>query len=385
MTRRRTSLVCAALLLTGVPALARTAGAAGPERAVSVSYQGAGGTTTGTTATTPTKAAASVTARGDEDRVTISTQDASAGPVALTVDLTPPGATAATRHLLCSSGALAVRGGTTVAVTPLAGRCADGRVSLPRGGKVVFSFHRKPVVPRNVATPAHRFAFVVGVQDYAGRTHDTVGSVGDAAAVRRALIGSGWLPGNIRTLTDADATAANIRAGLDWLVSRSTPQTFSLFHYSGHVCIASRGPCDEGSAYLWSHDNRFIPDTEVVAKLKQVRGKQWMDLSACQGGAFDRGYSSPDRLFTGASQPNETAYEEPKWKQSVWTGLAWDYGYNRGLADPQGKAMDATIGQMAAYGVQQAAAYTAKQARGAQHPVFRGGSGNWTLKAPPGG
>lgn len=385
MTRRRTSLACVAVLLAGGAALTHPAGAAAPERAVSVGYQVPGGTTTGTTTATPLKPAATVTARGDEDRVTVTTQDSSGGAVALAVDLTPPGATTATRRILCSSGALALSGGTTVAVTPLVGRCADGRPSLPRGGRVVLSFHRKPVVRKAIAAPANRYALVIGVQDYAGKTRSTVGGVGDVLAVRRALIGSGWLPSHIRTLTDGQATAANIRAGLDWLAANSSPQTFSLFHYSGHVCIASRGPCAPDHTYLWSYDNQFVPEDEVVSRLKRIKGKQWMDLSACEGGAFDSGYSSPSRLFTAAARSDETAYEEPAWKESVWTGLAWDYGYNRGLADPRRKGLNATIAQMAAYGVQQAPAYTAKQARGAQHPVFRGGASTWSLSAPPGG
>jgi hypothetical protein len=380
VSRRATSLVCAAVLLS----LLQPSRAATPEREVAVAYQGAGGTTTGTATTTPDQPTARVTARADENRVTLSVQDSSGGAVALAVDLTPPGAASATRHLLCSAGALAVRGGTTVAVTPLLGRCADGRPSLPRGGSITLSFHRRPAVATDIATPAHRFALVVGIKDYAGRTHETVGGVGDVLAVRRALIGSGWESSHILTLTDSDATAANIRAGLTWLAAHSTPDTFSLFHYSGHVCIASRGPCADGHAYLWSYDNSFIPDDEVVSRLKQVKGKQWLDLSACEGGAFDRGYSSPDRLFTGASQPNETAYEEPHWNESVWTGLTWDYGYNRGLADPQGVGLHATIAQMASYGVSQAPSYTHKQARGPQHPVFRGGSDHWSLAAPPG-
>lgn len=380
MARRVTVLVCAAALLS----LLQPSQASSSERAVSVSYQSAGGTTTGTTTTTPGQATATVTARGDEDRVTFAVHDMSGGAVAFAVDLTPPASASTTRHLLCSSGALAVRGGTTIAVTTLVGRCVDGRPSLPRGGTLLLSFHRRLAAPAQVATPAHRYALVVGIKDYAGRTHDTVGGIGDVLAVRRALIGSGWQSNHILTLTDSDATAANIRTGLSWLAAHSTKDTFSLFHYSGHVCIASRGPCADGHAYLWSYDNSFIPDDEVVSRLKQVQGKQWMDLSACEGGAFDRGYSSPDRMFTGAAAPSETAYEEPNWNESVWTGLAWDYGYNRGLADPNGKGLHATIAQLATYGVTQSPSYTHRQARGPQHPVFRGGSATWSLTAPPG-
>ncbi len=384
MTRRLTAALSAAVLLTvlGVSARAST-----PERTVGGSYLLAGGVSTGTSTSTPLSPAVTVTARGDEDRVRISTNDSTGTAIALAVDITPPGGDV-TRRLLCGGGSLPVAGGSTVAITPLSGRCADGRVSLPGGGRIEAAFHRTPPPPAPrvpSASPEQRFALVVGIEKYAGRTHDTVGGVGDVLAVKRALIGSGWRQDHILTLTDQQATASAIRAGLTWLRDHSSPKTFSVFHYSGHTCIASRGPCASGHAYLWSHDNQFIPEDEIVDRLKQVQGKQWFDASACEGGAYDRGYSSPDRLFTGASAASETAYEEPEWNRSVWTGLAWDFGYNRGAADPSGAAYHSTIAQLATYGQQQAPVYTKNQSRGPQHPVVRGGSPAWTLTAPPGG
>ncbi len=383
MIRRLAAALGAAALATS---LGMSAQASAPERTVGGTYLVAGGATTGTSASTALSPAVTVPARGDEDRVRITTSDSTGTPVALAVDITPPGAVTS-RRLLCGGGSLPIAGGSIIAVTPLSGRCADGRVSLPGGGRIELSFHRKPPPPPapRSASPEQRFALVVGISDYAGRTHDTVGGVGDVLAVRRALIGAGWRQDHILTLTDAQATAANIRAGLSWLRDNSSPKTFSVFHYSGHTCIAGRGPCASGHAYLWSHDNQFLPEDEIVSRLKQVRGKQWFDASACEGAAFDRGYSSADRMFTGASAADETAYEEPDWNRSVWTGLAWDFGYNRGHADPGGKGYHATIAQLATYGVQQAPVYTRHQSQGPQHPVLRGGAASWTLTAPPGG
>ena len=40
--------------------------------------------------------------------------------------------------------------------------------------------------------------------------------------------------------------------GLSWLVSKSSPSTFTMFHYSGHVKQTSAGE------YLWPYDNRFL-------------------------------------------------------------------------------------------------------------------------------
>ena len=357
-------------------------------RTVNAVYTAPGGTGLGTTSTTSTlgSPAASETALRDEDRVIVRVTDPSSTAVALAVDVVAPGA-ASVRYLVCNDLSLRVKGGTSVSVTPLVGRCPDGRLSTPRAGQVEMRFHRVvPPASRNVALPQHRFALLVGIQDYAGRTHDTVGGRGDVVAVRNALLAAGWQGSHIRTLVDGQATAEQIRAGLEWLRGHSSDKTFSLFHYSGHVCIESRGPCAAGHAYLWSQDNRFITDTELVQRLKAVRGKQWMDISACEGGAFDvDGYASSSRMFTGAAQADETAYEEPRWDQSVWTGLAWDHGYLSGGADPQGRRAKATMAQMAQYAVTHAPAYTSKQSRGPQHPVFRGGGASWSLSAPPGG
>jgi len=388
-------MACAALLLAVAPAVS-----ASSYRIVSGDYAFSGGTSLGSadTVSTTSSPAITETVRTGEDRVAVVAQDDSGSAVAIAVDITPAKSNAATRTVACDRVELPVSSGSTVAVTPLTGRCEDGRLSTPRAGSVQLSFHRKvvvapkpvvvaaPPVPPGIAAPSQRWALVVGIEKYAGNTHETIGGIGDVLAVRRALIGAGWLSDHILTLTDADASASGIRAGMDWLKARSTPQTFSLFHYSGHVCIASRGPCAEGHAYLWSQDNRFIPETEVVSRMKQIQGHQWLDVSACEGGAFDAGYSSPTRLFTGAAQADETAYEDPSWRESVWSGLTWDRGYNRGLADPQGKAMHATMAQMAGYGAREAADYTrGQQPRGPQHPLVAGGDNTWSLTAPPGG
>ncbi len=387
MTPRLTGLACVAVLLAWTPAASATS-----YRSASASYFASGGSTLGVAGTASTHSSPALTdsARIGEDRVTVTVTDSLSVAVAMAVDVTPAGSSTAARTVGCSVVVVPVRAGSTISVTPLTGRCADGLLSTPGAGRISLSYRRpsvtapKPSARRGVATPEQRFALVVGIKDYAGSTHDTIGGEGDVLAVRRSLIGAGWRNDHILTIRDDQATAAGIRAGLDWLKARSSPKTFSLFHYSGHVCIESRGPCASGHTYLWSHDNKMIPETEVVARMKQVQGRQWMDMSACEGGAFDAGYSSPTRLFTAASQADETAYEEPRWNESVWTGLTWDYGYNKGLADPRGKAMHATIAQMASYGVREAAAYTRAQSRGVQHPVFRGGDPSWSLTAPPG-
>jgi hypothetical protein len=372
--------VALVLLLPGVPSLATTP----TTRVVTVTYQLPGGETTGSGAPylwgSPV---AAETAHADEDAVTVSIVDRG-GPVALAVDLTHRGATK--RSVVCAPLRLVVSTGDTVAATPLVGRCANGTVSSPLGGQVTLTFHKRKPKPKPVprgAPPTMRWAVLVGINDYAGRTHSTVGGLGDVAVIQKALLAAGWRSDHILVVKGNQATRENIRWAFNWLAQRSTPRTFSYFHFSGHVCIASRGSCPSGHTYLWAQDNRFIPETEVRSRMSQVRGYSWLDIAGCEAGAFD--LHSSARLFTASSKATETSYESPDWKKSYWTGLVWDRGFLQGYADNAGKARRATIGEMVSYGARQAPVLTRKGSRGPQHPVVRGGSGAWTLYLPPGG
>ncbi len=391
MRVRRVVAVAVVVLLPGVPGQAASTP---PQRVVSAGYTLPAGHTVGNEATLTGPPTVTGIARSDEDRVTVEANDVS-GRAALVVDVTPSqGVT--TRHISCGSLVLGLSPGMTVEATPLAGRCPDGTLSLPQGGTVVLSFHKRPrpvaiarrVVPvppkpPTTAPPSMRWAVLIGINDYAGRTHSTYGGLGDVAVVHKALLAAGWRNDHILILRDREATARNIRWAFDWLAQRSTPRTFSLLHYSGHVCIASRGPCASGHTYLWAHDNRFVPETEVRSRMLRVKGYSWLDVAGCEAGAFD--LHSKTRIFSASSRGNETSYESPDWKQSYWTGLVWDRGFLRGLADNKRLAKRATIREMLRYGRERAPGMTRKGPRGAQHPVTAGGQPGWTLYAPPGG
>jgi hypothetical protein len=372
-------LVCL-LLLPAVPGQATAV----PDRIVRMPYSAPAGYTTGDGAALFGAATATATTQADEDRVAVSAHDRG-GEVALVVDLTTPDGTT-TRQVTCTGLTTAVTPGTTVAATPVSGRCRDGHVSVPRGGDVTLAFHKRFVRPRpvrHIAPPSMRWAVLIGIGDYAGRTHSTVGANGDVTTIRAALLAVGWRNDHILVLRDSQATAQGIRWAMSWLAARSTTRTFSLLHFSGHVCIASRGPCSSGHAYLWAQDNRFISDTEVRSRMRQVRGYSWLDVAGCEAGAFD--LHSSNRLFTASSRANETSYESPEWRQSYWTGLIWARGFSQGQADDKRARHRATIYEMAKYGQRFAPRMTARGERGPQHPVMTGGSRTWTLYAPPGG
>ena len=216
--------------------------------------------------------------------------------------------------------------------------------------------------------PGGKWALIVGVDLFQGGTRPNFGGKADAADMRNALLRNGFADDHIRVLTDSGATAADIRAGLAWLVSNSSPTTFSVFSYSGHVK-------QEGSTeYLWPHDNAFIADTELAGSLNQLAGKAWVNISGCEAAGFDVGVSSPTRLFTASSQATEKSYEWPEAGASVFSYYLVRRGMLEGLADSN-RDFRISVQEAFRYAATNAPAFTAGQAQGAQHPYMAGGSG----------
>jgi hypothetical protein len=233
---------------------------------------------------------------------------------------------------------------------------------------------------------APKWAVVVGVTDYAGRTASTVAGAADAADFRDLLVEHGFPADHVLTLTEGQATARNLRSALQWLADRSTPDSFSVFHYSGHVKQLSGDRDRDGEKvdeYLWPYDNAFVSDGELATAIGRVRGLAWVDIAGCEAAGFDDGLSGPSRLFTSSSGEAEKSYEYPDWNNSVFTGLEVDQAMRQGRADHDGNGK-VSIQEAFAYAAERAPQLTKGQKRGAQHPFSTGGDGGeWFLDGPP--
>ena len=222
------------------------------------------------------------------------------------------------------------------------------------------------------ATPApaagDRWALIVGIDHFEGPTRTNFGAVGDAGDFRQALLNAGFADDHVKVLTDGAATEAGIRAGLQWLVDHSSPTSFSVFHYSGHVKQVG------STEYLWPHDNKFIPDTDLAAKVRELKGSAWVDISGCEAAGFNEGIAAPNRLFTSSSQSNEKSYELPDQHRSVFTFLMIQKAMlqGEGDADRDGRV---SVQEAFAYASPRAPQITAGQSQGRQHPVMAGGDG----------
>ncbi len=246
---------------------------------------------------------------------------------------------------------------------------------------------------RSVAAPAvppaepHKRALVIGISQYEPPTRPTFGGAGDAEAWQSALLKNGWAKENIRMLVDGDATADNIRSGLDWLVSNSRPDTFSVLHYSGHTKQEPRGMDDgdpeEYDELLWGVNNEFIADGELAQRLRSLQGRSVISMADCEAAGFDDGISGPNRLFLAASRETEKAYEYSQPPRSVFVEFLVAQGLLGGAGDKDGNK---TVSLQEAFGHAAAMApvVTAKQEPyGPQNPVMAGGDGTqWYLRAP---
>ena len=237
------------------------------------------------------------------------------------------------------------------------------------------------------APNAPRHALLIGISNYEPPTVPTVGSANDARDMHDALVRNGWPESSIRVLTDGDATMANIRDGINWLVSNSSPNSFSIFHYSGHTKQIESG-YDDGDAedwdeYMWSVDNQFLSDGEFSNQMRAVKGQEWVNVSACEAAGFDDGISSPAHLFTAASREDQKGYERYDTHRSIFTGLLTDAFLNKkGDSNHDGAI---SIQEAFAWAAEWAPKFSVNGSYGPQNPVMAGGDGTeWLLGAPSG-
>ena len=232
-------------------------------------------------------------------------------------------------------------------------------------------------VPTRRAAPQDRYALLVGVQDYRSPTKDTIGSRADVELIRTALLDAGWLPQNVRVLTDAGATGDALREGMDWLAARSVPGTFALFHYSGHV-----KQLGGGTEALWPVDRDFVRDSDVTARLARSTGKLWVDVAGCEAGSFLPGLPSDRVLVSASSTATEKSYEYPEWGTSVWTGLLFRQAPGEADADGDGQVV---VGEALRFSRYYAQLITKLQEPyGRQTPQVEGDPvRGWTLDSPP--
>jgi hypothetical protein len=121
---------------------------------------------------------------------------------------------------------------------------------------------------------AEKWALLVGINDY---THgpeqwDLRGCENDVHMTRDLLVGKYGFPAeNIRVLLSGEATAANIKAGIeDWLIAKTKPQDIVYFHFSGHGSQVTDYDGDE----LENEEGLKDGKDEMICPADMQRGNQ---------------------------------------------------------------------------------------------------------------
>lgn len=125
-----------------------------------------------------------------------------------------------------------------------------------------------------IATPANRYALVIGVQDYPADTSDLRYPDDDADSMATLLESTGWTvtkrliaTSDAGITTDGSPTRANIENAIGDFANYMGSDTGStiLVYFSGHGSTTS----DNSTAYLIPYDGLFITGTKTT-------GGQWI-------------------------------------------------------------------------------------------------------------
>ena len=169
-----------------------------------------------------------------------------------------------------------------------------------------------PAAPA-ASLPQGNRALLIGIDRYAdAKFTDLRGAVRDARNMGRLLSEHlGFAPGQIRVLTDTQATRQGILAGVkDWLLAGTRPGDRALLYFAGHGYFQPDEDGDEADGYdevLIPHDARlvsdagrpmkianFIRDDEVGALLDELRDRQvQLIVDSCHAGTMTRSLAPP--------------------------------------------------------------------------------------------
>jgi hypothetical protein len=154
----------------------------------------------------------------------------------------------------------------------------------------------KPVPPTPVPS-AGKWAVIIGIADYSGRSNDLWNPDDDAKEMYSELVNQrGYPAGNVKLITNKAATASAILSAIDWLVANEKAGNEVVFFYSGHGFRAADSEVwdsdaesdgyDEG---IVSYDLYGLPDGQLKQKFASIESTRFALLfgSCHSGGMFD--------------------------------------------------------------------------------------------------
>lgn len=137
------------------------------------------------------------------------------------------------------------------------------------------------------------YALVIAISQYQAVKRLPLAVQNDANDIRSTLTSPshcGYDPANVRFLLDADATLAEIRAGLSWLATVAGPDDSVVVYFSGHGARLQNSGGYESLLIPVDADNRdlgasSLSEAELSTALKSIRSARLLILiDACHSG-----------------------------------------------------------------------------------------------------
>lgn len=155
-----------------------------------------------------------------------------------------------------------------------------------------------------------KYALCIGISDYEGTGNDLNFCDDDAEEWKSFLIGEGY---SVTILKDTQATAANIEAEINDLLSNEDGDDYVVFTYSGHgIKYRKHGSC------MISTDLYLIPHKWFKSKFENADSPHiFFTFDACQIGGFQDSVST-NRIGAYGSN-NQYSYEDPELQNGVFT------------------------------------------------------------------
>jgi len=185
------------------------------------------------------------------------------------------------------------------------------------------------------------YGIFAGISDYPGDGSDLDFTADDAIRVRDAMIRGGDMrPEDAVTLTDSNATVANMEDALEEIGSRAGPDDTFVFFYSGHGGRLERAAGPEVSdpdaldETLVMYDAQ-IRDDEMRAMFEQIQaGTTLVFLDSCFSGGFAKDLISvPGRMGMFSSEEDVTSQVAVKFRAGGYLSIFLDEAIGDGLAD----------------------------------------------------
>ena len=170
-----------------------------------------------------------------------------------------------------------------------------------------------------------RYALLVGIDDYPGSRSDLRGPVNDVALMADVLTERfGFADEDILTLTDEQATRANIANGIARHLGQAGPNGMAVFFFSGHgtqigsnigigppIDPEPRGRGDEALVvHGYNRESSILLDEELGFLIESVdAGRSLVVVDACYSGQITRGPGDgpqPKAIPLGDSEFSET-------------------------------------------------------------------------------